>query len=124
MFGILALTAFKIGEIATGTLVGGQTLAFMTLALSQTIQAFNMRSEKSIFKIGVFSNKTLNWSCLASIALLALVLFTPVRIPFGLAVLTTNLYLIGLGLALIPLLVMEVAKVLEHYVAKKKAHIK
>ena len=59
MFGILALTAFKIGESVTGTLAGGQALAFMTLALSQTIQAFNMRSEKSIFKIGMFSNKTL-----------------------------------------------------------------
>ena len=124
MFGILALVAFKLGENVTGTLAGGQTLAFMTLALSQTIQAFNMRSEKSLFKIGVFSNKTLNLSCVVSVALLALVLFTPVRIPFGLAVLPTNLYLIGLGLAFVPLVVMEIAKAIEHAYAKRKANTK
>ena len=124
MFGILALVAFKLGEGVTGTLAGGQTLAFMTLALSQTIQAFNMRSEKSLFKIGVFSNKTLNLSCVFSVALLALVLFTPVRIPFGLAVLPTNLYLIGLGLAFVPLVVMEIAKAIEHAYAKRKANTK
>ena len=124
MFGILALVAFKLGEGVTGTLAGGQTLAFMTLALSQTIQAFNMRSEKSLFKIGVFSNKTLNLSCVVSVALLALVLFTPVRIPFGLAVLPTNLYLIGLGLAFVPLVVMEIAKAIEHAYAKRKANTK
>ena len=124
MFGILALVAFKLGENVTGTLAGGQTLAFMTLALSQTIQAFNMRSEKSLFKIGVFSNKTLNLSCVVSVALLALVLFTPVRIPFGLAVLPTSLYLIGLGLAFVPLVVMEIAKAIEHAYAKRKANTK
>ena len=54
MFGILALIAFKLGESVTGTLVGGQTMAFMTLALSQILQAYNMRSERSLFKIGPF----------------------------------------------------------------------
>ena len=120
MFGVLALIAFKLGESVTGTLAGGQTLAFMTLALSQTIQAFNMRSDKSIFKIGVFSNKTLNISCLVSVCLLALVLFTPVRIPFGLIKLPTNLYLIGLGLAFVPLVIMEISKLIEHFYARKK----
>jgi len=120
MFGILALVAFKLGESVTGTLAGGQTLAFMTLALSQTIQAFNMRSEKSIFKIGMFTNKTLNLSCLVSIALLSLVLFTPVRVAFGLAILSTKLYLVGLGLAIVPLIVMEIAKLIEHAYQKKK----
>jgi Ca2+-transporting ATPase len=36
MFGILALVAFRIGVNTTGLLAGGQTLAFMTLAFSQT----------------------------------------------------------------------------------------
>ena len=124
MFGILALVAFKLGEKMTGTLVGGQTLAFMTLALSQTIQAFNMRSEKSLFKIGMFSNKNLNLACFASIALVALVLFTPARIAFGLATLSWQLYLIGLGFALVPLVIMEIAKAIEHaYINKKSAKI-
>ncbi len=120
MFGILALVGFKIGESVTGTLAGGQTMAFMTLALSQIMQAFNMRSEKSIFKIGLFSNKQLLWACLASFALVAIVLFTPVRIAFGLAVLPWKLYLLGLGFAFVPVVVMEIAKLIEHLYSKKK----
>ena len=121
MFGILALIAFKLGESVTGTLVGGQTLAFMTLALSQILQAYNMRSERSLFKIGPFSNHKLNWACLGSIALLALVVFTPVRIAFSLAVLPAWLYLVALGFGVFPILVMEIAKIIEHTYSKKKA---
>ncbi len=121
MFGILALIAFKLGESVTGTLVGGQTLAFMTLALSQILQAYNMRSEKSLFKIGPFSNHKLNWACLASVALLALVVFTPVKIAFGLATLPAWLYLVALGFGIAPLIIMEIAKITEHAYSKKKA---
>lgn len=110
MFGILALAAYWIGETRTGMVEGGQTLAFMVLALSQIVQAFNMRSEHSLFKIGFFTNHKLNWAALASLALVALVLFTPMRTLFGLITLSGNLYLIGLGLILIPLVVMELAK--------------
>ena len=120
MFGILALVAFKVGENVTGTLAGGQTLAFMTLALSQIIQAFNMRSEKSLFKTGWFTNKNLTWACVASFALVGLVLFTPVRIAFGLVVLPWKLYLLSLGLALIPVIIMEISKFIEHKYAEKK----
>ena len=51
MFGLLALLAFVIGEKGTGELAGGQTMAFAVLSLSQVIQAYNMRSEHSLFKI-------------------------------------------------------------------------
>ena len=37
MFAILTLIGFKAGESFTGTLAGGQTMAFMTLSLSQEI---------------------------------------------------------------------------------------
>ncbi len=120
MFGILALVAFKIGEAVTGTLQGGQTLAFMTLAFSQITQAFNMRSEKSLFRIGLFTNKKLLFACLASFALVAITLFTPVRVAFDLAVLPYWLYLLGIGFALIPVIIMEVAKAIEHAYSKKK----
>ncbi len=110
MFGILALIAFKVGENVTGTLAGGQTMAFMVLSLSQVIQAFNMRSDRSLFHIGLFSNRTLNRAALVSIVMVALVLFTPVRIAFGLLLLPTKLYLLGLVLILLPMVVMEVSK--------------
>ena len=111
MFGTLTLIGFKVGENVTGTLAGGQTLAFMVLALSQVIQAYNMRSDHSIFKIGVFSNKKLNSAALISILLVLLVMFTPLRVAFELVILPWQLYLLGLGLILVPVLVMEGSKV-------------
>ncbi len=48
----LTLIGFQVGEQVTGTLAGGQTMAFMVLALSQVVQAFNMRSVHSLFQIG------------------------------------------------------------------------
>ena len=110
MFGTLSLIAFYQGEHVTGLEAGGQTLAFMVLALSQVVQAFNMRSEHSLFKTGIFSNHKLNWAALISTALVCLVLFTPLQTIFGLITLPSGLYLQGLGLILIPVLVMELMK--------------
>jgi len=110
MFAALTLIGFKVGENVTGTLEGGQTLAFMVLALSQVVQAFNMRSEHSLFKIGPFKNHKLNWAALASTLLVALVLFTPLKTAFGLVTLPAELYLLGVGLILVPLVAMELSK--------------
>ncbi|MCD7776843.1 MAG: cation-translocating P-type ATPase [Firmicutes bacterium] len=119
MIGILALSAFYIGEAEMGTLAGGQTLAFMVLALIQIVQAFNMRSEKSLFKIGPFSNRSLNGAALLSLALVLLVLFTPINTIFGLVYLTPKLYLIGAALIIVPLVLTEIIKLVSH-IAKKK----
>ena len=102
-----------VGETVTGTLEGGQTLAFMVLALSQVVQSFNMRSQRSLFAIGPFTNSKLNGAALISTALVALVLFTPVKVAFGLVTLPGRLYLAGLGLILVPLVVMELSKLVE-----------
>ena len=109
MFALLTLVGFKLGESVMG-LEGGQTMAFMVLALCQVVQAYNMRSEHSLFKIGVFTNSMLNFSALASIVLVLLVLFTPLRIAFGLVLLPLKLYLVALGLVLVPLVIMELSK--------------
>lgn len=110
MFGVLALTAFYLGERLTGQVEGGRTLAFFVLSLSQIVQAFNMRSDHSLFKIGVFTNSKLNWAALVSVVLVLLVLFTPLSVLFGLIRLPAKLYLIGLGLILVPTVVMEISK--------------
>ncbi len=112
MFALLTLIGFFVGERMGGTLAHGQTMAFIVLALSQVVQAFNMRSERSLFKIGAFSNRKLNLAALASVLLVALVLFTPARIAFGLELLSWQLYLIALGLIFVPLVVMELSKLL------------
>lgn len=122
MFALLALGAFWIGcgvkfaEISTLTsssaaLHRGETMAFIVLALSQVIQAFNMRSDKSLFKIGFFGNKTLNLSALAAFVLTMLICVLPgVRDAFGLELLSAADYLICLGLVIIPLVIMEFSK--------------
>jgi Ca2+-transporting ATPase len=63
MIGALALTAFSIGSniFDYGAAVPsiGRTMAFCVLSLSQLVHAFNMRSDKSLFAVGVFSNRYL-----------------------------------------------------------------
>ncbi len=113
MFALLTLIGFRYGEGVTGTIEGGQTTAFIVLALSQVLQSFNMRSERSLFKIGIFTNKTLNIAVLASIVLVLLVLFTPLRIAFGLVILPLKVYFVALGLIFVPTVVMEIAKALK-----------
>ena len=126
MFAFLTLVAFWVGtglelvHMFDGVLldaehewnlVGGQTLAFMVLALCQIVQAYNMRSEHSLFKIGAFGNKNLNLAALASTALMAFVLFVPgVQDIFNLRYLTWQQYLIGVGLIFVPFVVMEISK--------------
>jgi len=126
MFAALTLIGFWVGtglpladmfngilldEAHEMNLMGGQTLAFMVLALCQIVQAYNMRSEHSLFKIGPFTNKNLNLAALASTALMAFVLFVPgVQNVFNLCYLTWQQYLIGLGLIFVPLVVMELSK--------------
>ncbi|MBQ9112371.1 MAG: cation-translocating P-type ATPase [Clostridia bacterium] len=125
MFAALTLIAFVIGTgLPLGDIIGGsllaeenelvlnqgRTMAFMVLALCQIVQAYNMRSEHSLFKIGPFRNKTLNLAALVSVALVAVVLFTPVGIAFSVVTLPWHMYLIGLGLIFVPLVVMELAK--------------
>ena len=110
LFGILALLAFYIGEKTTGELASGQTLAFMVLSLSQIIQSFNMRSSRSLFTIGVFSNHKLNWAALVSVLLVCLILFTPLSTIFGLVQLSIPHYIIGLSFIILPILIMELTK--------------
>ena len=112
MIGLLTLAGFYLGEKMTGAIEGGRTLAFMVLALSEIVQAYNMRSDRSLFRIGFFTNRKLNGAAALSILLTALVLFTPLSGIFGLTTLPTNVYLIGLGLLLVPFPVMEIFKAL------------
>ena len=111
MFAVLTLIGFKLGWSQVGSIEAGQTLAFMVLALSQVVQAFNMRSDRSLFKIGPFKNRTLNLAALSSIVMVAFVMFTPgVRTAFGLVILPAKFYLYGLGLIFVPTVIMEISK--------------
>jgi len=55
-----------------------ETLAFTTLVFSELIRAYTARSERvPILKVGVFSNKWMNWAVLGSSVLMLLVLYIP-----------------------------------------------
>lgn len=110
MFGALTLIGFWLGEHLMDSVEGGRTMAFLVLALSQVVQSYNMRSDHSLFAIGPFTNRRLNLAALLSVVLVLIVALTPLRIPFGLVLLQPKLYLIALGLVLVPLVVMELSK--------------
>lgn len=126
MFTVLTLFAFWYGRNASGQVEGGRTMAFWTLALCQVFHAFNMRSAHSLFKIGFFTNRKMNYAALVSATLVCLVAFIPpIATAFGLIMLSPANYLIGLALAMSPLVIMELSKAIgvvrpkSHYIGKK-----
>jgi Ca2+-transporting ATPase len=55
-----------------------KTMAFVTLSFSELLRAFTARSENyPILKIGLFTNKAMNWGVLVSLILLLTVVYTP-----------------------------------------------
>ena len=113
---VTTLVGYILGAYIMQTPAGlnheaGSTMAFMILAMSQLVQALNMRSSHSLFKVGFFSNKTMNLSLFVCTALTAVVLFIPGVVGvFGMMYLDWWLYLVGLALSLLPILAMEIAK--------------
>ena len=65
------------------SLAHAQTIAFVTLCSSELIRAYTARSEyHSIFSIGVFSNKWMNWAVGSSFLLVIFVAYMPFLQPF------------------------------------------
>lgn len=55
-----------------------QTVAFATLTISELLRAFTARSERiSVFKLGFFSNKTMNLAVIFSIVMVLAVIYVP-----------------------------------------------
>ncbi|MDH3438023.1 MAG: cation transporting ATPase C-terminal domain-containing protein, partial [Betaproteobacteria bacterium] len=81
---IAILLAFYFGlQRYPGHLEAAQTIAFATLCTSELIRAYTARSEyHSVFSIGVFSNKWMNWAVLASFVLVLAVVYVPFLRPF------------------------------------------
>jgi Ca2+-transporting ATPase len=128
------LTAFGLGLVwhleAGATLVGNpityilqhdwrgidvqtaETMAFVTLSLCELFRAYTVRSERtSIFKIGVFSNRYMQYAVGLSIVLLILVCAVPFLQPvFNTHFLSLQEWLIVVGLALIPAVAEEITK--------------
>ncbi len=89
-----------------------ETMAFVTLSLCELFRAYTVRSERaSLFSIGIFSNRYMQYAVGLSIALLLLVCSVPFLQPiFNTHFLSLREWTIVLGLALIPATAEEITK--------------
>lgn len=110
MIGGLTLLAFFLG-LRAGDLATGRALAFAVLSLSQLVHAFNVRSRKSLFHVGVFSNRKMILAFVICAAMQVTVLCIPVLANmFGAVPLTFAQWGTVLWIAPLPLLIVELAK--------------
>lgn len=123
MIGLLTLTAFIIGLATTKEPIDGltldqskievgQTMAFVTLALSELAHVFNVRNnKKSLFKTKVFNNTKLIWAILASAGLMLVILAVPaLREIFSIPLLPTGNIIELVCLILAPIIIVELFK--------------
>lgn len=76
MMGALTLVAFNIGYNKFGLEVA-RTMAFVTLGLLELIHVYSVRTEESIFKSNIFSNKYLIGAFILGFIMQVLVVVTP-----------------------------------------------
>ena len=126
MIGLLTLGAFMLGLATTTEPIDGltldeskievgQTMAFVTLAMSELVHVFNVRNNKlSIFKTGIANNKKLLLAILASAALMIVILAIPfLREVFSIPVLPTGNIIELVLLILAPIAIVEIFKLLK-----------
>ena len=131
MIGLLTLAAFMIGLGTTTEPIDGltldeskievgQTMAFVTLALSELVHVFNVRNNKtSIFKTGIGNNKKLLLAVVASAALMIIILAIPfLREVFSIPILPTENIIELVILILAPVVIVEIFKLLKINTAK------
>lgn len=114
--GTITILAFLLGTLSYGTqssLILGRTMAFCTLSFCEITHAINMRSSLPLYKIGFFSNKTMNLALVLCCAVqAAVVVIPPLAHIFGVIPLNALQWLTVSGLSLIPLIAGETGKIL------------
>lgn len=117
LVGALALLAYTNGRVFFDTepmepLVG-RTMGFAVLSLSQLVHSFNMRSEGSVLRLGLFGNKKLLLACgICAVLMVSVIVFPPLAALFKTVPLTMVQWLLVSGLSLFPLLAVEGEKLL------------
>ena len=112
--GALSFLAYSIGRIffdGSGEPVTGRTMTFAVLSLSQLVHAFNLRSDRSLFQLGLFGNMKLIGAfiigCTMQISVISLPLLSSV---FKTVPLSPTQWLIVAAMSLVPLAVSETEK--------------
>ena len=110
---LLGLKVFFVNE--TQPLTGARTMAFATLIMAELLRAYSARSEHvSVFKLGIFSNRSMNLAVSFSSVLLLLVIYVPgVNTIFDNAALPALAWIPILLLALVPFSSSEIYKVVK-----------
>lgn len=89
----------------------GRTMAFSVLSLSQLFHSFNMRSEHSIRKIGLFSNPQLLLSFIICAFLqIAVISIEPLAAIFSVVPLNLAQWSIVMVLSFMPIVIVEIQK--------------
>ena len=110
MLGMLTLVAFSIGNKYYGIEVA-RTMAFVSIGLLELVHSFNIKSEKSIFKVGIFENKFLIGSFILGAFVQTIVLFIPSLAEiFQLVQLNKTQWIITLAISILPIPIMELQK--------------
>lgn len=110
MIGILTLFAFSFGNNRYGLEVG-RTMAFICLGMLELVHSFNIKSEKSIFKVGLFENRYLIGAFILGTILQCIVVCIPTltRI-FKLVELNSIQWIYCILISVLPIIIMECQK--------------
>ena len=110
MLGILTLVAFSVGNYLYDIDVA-RTMAFVSLGLLELVHSFNIKSEESIFKVGLFENKYLMGAFILGALLQVIVVVIPsIAEVFKLVPLTQVQWMYTFGISILPLVIMEIQK--------------
>ncbi len=113
LIGALSLFAFVAGSslFKNSCVELGRTMAFAAQSLCEIAHSFNMRSRRSVFSIGIFSNRKLT-VCAALCAALQLTVMTvpPLAALFNVSALTPAEWLTVAALAISPIAFSELGK--------------
>ena len=115
MLGMFTLLAFSIGNRLYSVEVG-RTMAFLTLGILELVHSFNIKSEESIFKIGIFENKYLVGALVLGVILqVIVVVVSPLAQVFSLVPLTGIQWLYTVLIAIAPIPIVEIQKAVNGY---------
>ena len=110
MIGMLTLIAFSIGNKYFGLEVG-RTMAFVAIGVLELVHSFNIKSDKSIFEVGITENKYLIGSFILGVFVQTIVVVIPTLSNiFKLETLNSTQWLITLIISIMPIPIMELQK--------------
>ena len=121
MFAALTLISYYVGKTYFGGISAGQTMAFLVLSASQLFHVLNVRTKKSIFVSPLHKNKYMVGALCISFLLIVLIAFVPpIAKIFKIVMLPAKAYLLALGLSIVPIVVIEIEKLIRLLLRKKK----